>query len=338
MSLHDDLKLVSGIVVDNFGDWRNARIGALPVALPGPNEILIKCEAAALNFQDILMIEGRYQFKPKTPFFPGSDVAGTVAAVGADVSEFSVGQKVAGLVQSGGFAQYSVGLQHRCFALPEDIEFTKAAGCTSIFATVIVALKIRGRLQPGEVAMISGAAGGVGIAAVQYARQLGAEVIALVSSEAKEQAVKKAGANLVIRTDEMENPKDDLRRMMASKGVSHVDVVLDSVGGDIFDGAIRCLGTGGRLVVVGFASGRIADVKANYVLLKGISVVGSALKIGLDEDNATVKAAMCGVYKDAAAGRLDPFISAIFPFHKFHEAAKTIADRKVIGKIVLVPQ
>lgn len=337
MSLSEQLKQVRGVVVDRFGDWRDARMGMLPVAMPGPKEILIKCEAAALNFQDLLMIAGTYQFKPRTPFFPGSDVAGTVAAVGADVAGFSVGQKVAGLVQSGGFSQYSTGQEHRCFPLPDDIEFTKAAACSSVFATVIVALKLRGQLQAGQRAMITGAAGGVGIAAVQYARQLGAEVVALVSSDAKERAVRRVGADVVIRTDQLENLKDDLRAVLAGKGISQVDVVLDSVSGDVFDGAIRCLGTGGRLVVVGFASGRIAEVKTNYLLLKGISVVGSALKLGLDGDNAIVKEAMDGVYRDVAAGRLDPSISAIFPFSQFHEAAGKIADRKAVGKIVLVP-
>ncbi len=338
MSLHDDLRQVSGVVVERFGDWRNAKMGTLSVAMPGPGEILIKCEAAALNFQDLLMIEGKYQFKPATPFFPGSDVAGTVAAVGPDVSAFSVGQKVAGLVQSGGFAQYAIGRQDRCFPLPDDINFLKAAASTSIFATVIVALSIRGRLQAGEKAMISGAAGGVGIAAVQYARQLGADVIALVSSQAKEEAVKKAGANHVIRVDRMDNPKEDLKTVLASKGVPQVDVVLDSVSGDIFDGAIRCLGAGGRIIVVGFASGRIAEAKTNYILLKGISVVGSALKIGLEEANATVKEKMNQVYRDVASGKLDPFISATFPFRDFHQAAAQIAGRNAIGKIVLVPQ
>lgn len=337
MSLSEQLKQVRGVVVDRFGDWRDARMGVLPVAMPGPKEILIKCAAAALNFQDLLMIAGTYQFKPRTPFFPGSDVAGTVAAVGADVTGFSVGQKVAGLVQSGGFAQFSIGQEHRCFPLPDDIEFTKAAACSSVFATVIVALKLRGQLQAGQRAMITGAAGGVGIAAVQYARQLGAEVVALVSSDAKERAVRRVGADVVIRTDQLKNLKDDLRAVLAGKDISHVDVVLDSVSGDVFDGAIRCLGTGGRLVVVGFASGRIAEVKTNYLLLKGISVVGSALKLGLDEDNAIVKEAMDGVYRDVAAGRLDPSISAVFPFSEFHEAAEKIADRKAVGKIVLVP-
>ncbi len=338
MSLHDDLKQVKGVVVDQFGDWRKARMGPLPVALPGPKEVLIKCEAAALNFQDLLMIAGKYQIKPRTPFFPGSDVAGTIAAVGTGVTEFSVGQKVAGLVQSGGFSSYSICQEHRCFMLPDDVEFAKAAACSSIFATVIVALKLRGRLQAGERAMITGAAGGVGIAAVQYAHQLGADVIALVSSDIKEQAVRKAGADTVIRIDRLKNPRDDLKTVLADAGIPEVDVVLDSVSGDLFDGAIRCLASGGRLVVVGFASGRIAEVKTNYLLLKGISVVGSALKLGLDDDNATLKKAMDVVYRDVAAGRLDPFISAAFPFSRFQEAAEMIADRKAVGKIVLVPE
>ena len=327
----------TGIVVEKFGDWRNATIGTLPLRPLGSGEVMIKCEAAALNFQDLLMIEGKYQYKPTLPFCPGGDVAGRIVAIGPGVETFAVGQRVAALLQAGAFADYSIARVGRCFPIPDDIDYAKAAAATSIFATVVVALTMRGQLKAGERILITGAAGGVGIAAVQYARRAGAEVFALVSSEAKQQLARQAGAHHIVRLDRMNDPKEDLRVALAGLGIDGVDVVLDMVSGDVFDGAIRCLRPGGRLVVVGFASGRIAEAKTNYILLKGISVVGSALKLGLEQDGPLVMKLMGNIYKDVAAGTLDPFITATFPLDEFHRAAGLIAERSAAGKIVLVP-
>jgi NADPH:quinone reductase len=330
-------RLATGIVVDKFGDWRDAKMGTLPLPPLGAGEVMIKCEASALNFQDLLMIEGKYQYKPHLPFCPGSDVAGTIVAIGPGVASFAVGQRVAALVQTGAFADYSIARVGRCFPIPDDIDYAKAAAASSIFATVVVALTMRAQLKAGERILITGAAGGVGIAAVQYARRAGAEVTALVSSEAKEQLARQAGADRVVRLDRMTDPKQDLRATLAGLGIDGVDVVLDTVSGDVFDGAIRCLRPGGRLVVVGFASGRIAEAKTNYLLLKGISVVGSALNSGLQQDGPLIMKLMGQVYQDVAAGALDPFITAVFPLDEFHRAAALIAERSAAGKIVLVP-
>jgi NADPH2:quinone reductase len=330
-------KQAAGIVVEKFDDWRYVKFGTLPLRPLREGEILLRCEAAALNFQDLLMIEGKYQFKPSLPFIAGSDIAGRIAAVGPRVEEFAINQPVAALAQSGAFADYAIVRASRCFPLPEEIDRAKAAAATSIFATVVVALRIRGQLKPGERVLVTGAAGGVGVAAVQFARQIGAEVIALVSSEAKEQLVKNAGAHHVLRLDRMDDAKQDLRPGLEKLGVRGVDMVVDMVSGDVFDGAIRCLQPNGRLVVVGFASGQIAEVKTNYILLKGISVVGSALRFGLEQDGPEIKYAMSQIYEDIVRGRLDPFITATFPMIEFRRAAAMIADRSAVGKIVLIP-
>jgi NADPH2:quinone reductase len=326
----------TGVVVEDFGDWRNAKLGTLPLRALGNGEVLLKCEGAALNFQDLLMIEGRYQYKPSVPFIPGSDVAGTIVACGPNVTTFSTGQRVAALVQSGAFADYAIARLGRMFPLPDGIDMAKAAAATSTFATVVVALTIRGQLKAGERILITGAAGGVGIAAVQYAGQTGAEVIALVSSENKQRLVERAGTLHVLRLDRMTNPKEDLRAALSGLNIDGVDVVIDMVGGDVFDGAIRCLRSGGRMVVVGFASGRIAEVKTNYVLLKSISVIGSALKMGLEEHGPLMAKLMDRVYADIATGRLDPYITGRYLFREFQQAAKQIADRSAAGKIVLM--
>ena len=331
-------KQVTGVVVERFGDWRDAKIGTLPLRPLSPGEVLIKCEAAALNFQDLLMIEGKYQLRPATPFFSGSDIAGRIIALGPGVEEFSVGQKTAAFVQIGGFAEYAIAPLGRCFPIPDDIDFARAAASTSIFATVVVALTIRGQLRAGERILVTGAAGGVGIAAIQYARQIGAEVVALVSSEAKQQIARHAGAHHIVRLDQLGNPIEDLRVALAGSAIDGLDIVIDMVGGDVFDGAIRCLRPGGRIVVVGFASGRISEVKTNYILLKGISVIGSALKMGVEHHGPALKELMAKVYKDVAIGKLDPIITATYAFHEFHRAAAQIANRSAAGKIVLVPR
>jgi NADPH:quinone reductase len=327
----------TGLVINHFGDWHDAKIGTLPLAQPGPGELVIACEAAALNFQDLLMIEGKYQHKPSLPFIAGRDVAGRVVAMGPGVNRFSMGQRVAAMVPFGAFADFTIAQVGACFPIPDNLDFAKAAASTSVFLTVVVALSIRGNLRAGERILITGAAGGVGIASIQYARQIGAEVVALVSSEAKQHAVVRAGAQHVVRLDQLANPKEDLRKALAGIGVDGVDIVIDMVSGDVFDGAIRCLRPGGRLVIVGFASGRIAEAKTNYLLLKGISVVGSALTIGLEKDEPAVRQAMERVYKDVADGKLDPFITETIPLHEFPRAAAAIADRRAIGKIVLLP-
>jgi NADPH2:quinone reductase len=326
----------TGVVVEQFGSWRQAKIGTLPLRALGEQEVLIGCEAAALNFQDLLMIEGKYQYKPNVPFIPGSDAAGRVIARGSGVTSLTIGQKVAALARSGAFADYVVAQADRTFPVPDHLDAAKAAASTSIFATVVVALTMRGQLKAGERVLVTGAAGGVGIASIQYARRDGAEVVALVSSEAKEKLARQAGAHHVLRLDRMADCKKEMRDALAGPGLDGVDVVIDMVSGDVFDGAIRCLRPGGRLVVVGFASGRIAEAKTNYLLLKGISVVGSALMMGLDQQGPLLMQHMDQVYRDVAAGKLDPFITGTFPVEQFHQAAAAIADRTAAGKIVLI--
>jgi NADPH:quinone reductase len=334
-SAHSDR--ATGLVVTQFGDWQRARISTMPLARPGPREILVECQAAALNFQDLLMIEGRYQLKPPLPFIAGRDLAGRAIAVGPEVAHVATGQHVAALVPWGAFADRAIAPADACFALPPELDFAKAAASTSIFATAVFALSLRAQLRAGERILIGGAAGGVGLATIQIARQIGAEVIALVSSTAKQQAAMRAGAHHVVRLDQLRTPRDELRDAVAAVAPAGLDVVIDMVGGDVFDGAIRCLKPGGRLVVVGFASGRIAEAKTNYILIKGLSVIGSALTLGLHQYDPEMREAMRQVYQDVAAGRLDPFIGATYPLEEFGQAAAAIAERRAVGKIVLLP-
>ena len=338
MSIDDRLKHVRGIVVERLGDWRDAKLGTLKLSGPGPDQVLIECEAAALNFHDLLLIEGNYQVTPETPFFPGGDIVGRVVGLGPSVDKLVIGQRVAAIVFRGAFAELAVASVDRCFPVPDDMDPVKAASCGTVFATAAAALTMRGDLRAGERLLITGASGGLGVAAIQYAGTIGAEIVALVSSEEKERVARLAGAHHILRLDRMTSPRDDMRDALVGAGLDGVEVVLDVVGGDVFDGAIRCLTRGGRLLVVGFASGRIPEVKTNYLLLKDIAVIGSALENGFRRDAPMLSDIMDRIYTAVARGELDPFVSHTFPFEQFHQAAERIANRTVTGKIVLVPR
>lgn len=337
MSIEDRLKQVRGVVVERLGDWHDAKVGTLPVSPPGPEQILIECEAAGLNFHDLLVIEGNYQVKPKTPFFPGGEIVGRVAAVGSSVTEFAVGQRVASSAFLGAFAELTPAPANRTYLLPENIDPIKAAGSLTSFASVVVALTIRGDVRAGERVLITGAAGGVGVAAIQYSRMIGCEAVALVSSAEKERIARSAGAQHVLRLDRMPNPKSDMAEALREVGLSGVDVVLDVVGGDVFDATVRCLLPGGRFLVVGFASGRIPEVKTSYLLVKGIAIVGSALEYGYRNEGPRLREIMDRIFKSVAHGELDPFVCETFPLEQFHLAAERITNRTAIGKIVLLP-
>jgi NADPH2:quinone reductase len=257
--------------------------------------------------------------------------------LGSSVDGFAIGQRVAASVFRGAFAELALASASRCYPVPDDIDPVKAASCGTVFATAAVALTMRGDLQAGERLLITGASGGVGIAAIQYAGTIDAEIVALVSSEAKERIARRAGAHHVLRLDHMTNPRDDMRDALNGAGLDGVDIVLDVIGGDVFDGAIRCLSPGGRMLVVGFASGRIPEIKSNYLLLKDISVIGSALESGFQRNGPMLYDIMVRIYEAVARGELDPFVSETFPFEQFHQAAERIANRTATGKIVLLP-
>ncbi|OKO83103.1 hypothetical protein AC630_12210 [Bradyrhizobium sp. AS23.2] len=312
-------------------------IGRLPFPAAGARDVLVVPEAAALNFPDLLIVQGRYQHKPPLPFFVGRDIVGRIHSVGAEVTEFEPGQRVAAQPIFGGFAEVAVVPVSQCFAIPEDLDAKRAASLGTAFATVVAALGIRGEAKANEIVLITGAAGGVGAAGVQYARHLGATVVALVSSAAKEESAKRYGADVVVRSDRLDNVAVQLRDTLRGAGVDGVDVVMDVVGGDTFDGAIRCLRPGGRLVVVGFASGAISSVEANYLLLKDIAVVGSSIQRFLTQRDERLVRVMQEIYVGAASGKFRLDIDSVFPFSSFAEAADRLATREAIGKVVLVP-
>lgn len=331
------MRTIRGILVEQFGSWRDLGLGALPVPQVGPRDILIAPEAASLNFPDLLVAEGMYQRRPPLPFFIGRDMVGRVLDHGAEVTGFKKGDRVAAQPYFGAFAEAAVSPATNCFKVPDDLDPLQAATLGTAFVTSIAAITLRGDVRPGERVLVTGAAGGVGSAAVQYARFVGATVVGLVSNEAKEGAARRAGADVVIRTDKLGDIRTGLKEALLANGLDGIDVVIDVAGGDYFDAAIRTLRREGRLVVVGFASGKIPSVAANYLLLKEISVVGSSIQSYLEKGDERLIGLMSEIYRMASHGRFKMEIDSVFPATRFVEAAERISQRNVVGKVVLSP-
>ncbi|WP_028626825.1 NADPH:quinone oxidoreductase family protein [Metapseudomonas resinovorans] len=303
------------------------------VASPEPkkNEILIDVHAAAVNFPDTLIIEGKYQFKPPFPFSPGGEAAGVVAAVGEKVSHLKPGDRVMALTGWGSFAEQVAVPSYNVMPIPKGIDFNSAAAFGMTYGTSMHALKQRANLQPGETLLVLGASGGVGLAAVEIGKAMGARVIAAASSVEKLEVAKAAGADALINYSE-ENLKDRVKELTGGQGA---DVIYDPVGGDLFDAAVRSINWNGRLLVVGFASGRIPELPVNLALLKGASVVGvfwGSFAQRQPQDNLANFQQLFAWY---AEGKLKPLVSQTFPLERASDAINALATRQAVGKVVV---
>jgi NADPH2:quinone reductase len=290
--------------------------------------VVIDVHAAGVSFPEVLQTRGEYQLKPPLPFVPGSEVAGVVRSApdGARVKE---GDRVAAFCALGGFAETAVAPEFFTFALEPELDFAQGASLILNYHTAYFALALRGRVKPGETVLVHGAAGGVGTAALQVARGLGARTIAVVSSEAKQRVAERAGADAVVRADGQW--KDEAKEISAGG----VDVVIDPVGGDRFTDSLRALREGGRLVVVGFTGGSIPEVKVNRLLLGNTEVVGAgwgAYAMGKPEVNREIGAA---VSRMVAEGVVRPIVGERYPLQRAGEALKAIDERRATGKVVL---
>jgi NADPH2:quinone reductase len=291
--------------------------------------VVVDVRAAGVSFPEVLQTRGLYQFKPDLPFVPGAEVAGVVAAVSESADGVSVGDRVAAFTFLGGLAERAVAPLHMTFALPEALDFAQGAGLILNYHTVYFAMKLRAGLEAGERVLVHGAAGGVGTAALQVAKGLGATTIAVVSSDEKEAIAREAGADEVVRSD---GPWKD--QVLESGGA---DVVLDPVGGDRFLDSLRTLNRDGRLVVVGFTGGAIPEVKVNRLLLKNTTLVGAGwgeYVMAKPEVNAQIGAAIDELI---TGGFVKPIVGARFPLDQGAEAMKLIDERKATGKVVLEP-
>jgi NADPH2:quinone reductase len=314
-----------------FGPAQNLVVEQVADVHPKRNEVVIQVHSTSVNFPDTLIIAGKYQFKPPFPFSPGAEAAGLVHAVGEGVTALRPGDRVMALTGWGGLAEQVAVPAYNVIPIPPAMPFDDAAAFTTTFGTTMHALRQRAALQSGETLLVLGAAGGVGLAAVAIGKAMGARVIAAASNTAKLDAAKAAGADELIDYSSG-NLKEQVLKLTDGQGA---DVIYDPVGGDAFDAAMRCIAWGGRLLVIGFASGRIPQLPANLALLKGAAVIGvfwGAFAQRQPHDNAANFRQLFSWYEE---GRLRPHISARYSLEDAPKAIQALAERQVIGKLVV---
>jgi NADPH2:quinone reductase len=298
---------------------------------PGPGQVVVAIRAAGLNFPDTLMVAGRYQLKPPFPFSPGMEAAGEVYQVGPDVTAWKPGDRVVIRMRFGAFQEMMLVEAEALVALPDAFSYVEGACFHVAAATATHGVMQRGRLAPGETLLVHGAGGGVGLAAVEVGKLLGAQVVAVAGGDDKLAAARSRGADHLI-----DHRREDFRsRVMEITGGRGADVVFDPVGGDTFDASLRCTAWGGRLLVVGFAGGRIQTIPGNQPLLKGIDIVGVQALTHLLRDPAGGQAYTRWMYHHAAEGHLRPHISATLPLECYEEALALLSSRQAVGRIAL---
>ena len=311
----------------------------LPDPKPGAGEVLIAVKSCGVNYPDSLIIEDRYQFKPQRPFAPGGEVAGVVEAVGTGVTACKPGDRVIGSLIWGGMAEKVVLTAARCTPMPANMPFEEASALVLTYGTSIHALKDRAKLKPGETMLVLGAAGGVGLSAVELGKAFGARVIAAASSEAKVDLARKHGADAGVVYPAGPFDKDGAKALAdlfkGACGEGGADVIYDPVGGDYSEAALRAIAWEGRFLVVGFAAGSIPRLPLNLTLLKGCQVVGVFWGDFTRREPQHFAEAMARLGGWYAAGRLKPHISARFPLERAADALALMAARKVTGKVVL---
>ena len=324
---------MKAIVCTHFGTPEELEFVDIPEPQPGPGEVVVRIKAAALNFFDLLIIAGKYQNKPPFPFSPASEFAGVVENVGTGVTVFKPGDRVMGSTGWGAAREAIATAGDRLVKLPDDLDFERASGLTVTYATTLYGLRERGELKAGETLVVLGASGGVGLAAIELGKIIGARVIACASSDEKLAFARSHGADETVNyaTD---NLRDALKRLGGARGI---DVVYDPVGGDYAEPALRSLGWEGRYLVIGFAAGEIPKIPLNLVLLKSCDIRGVLWGGWTLRDPQGQCALMQEIVRWCAEGKLSAHVHAVYPLADTANALKAIADRKVMGKIVLQP-
>ncbi len=297
---------------------------------PGKGQVKIKVKAAGLNFPDTLIIEGKYQIKPELPFSPGGEMAGEVIAVGEGVKRYQPGQRVMGLTGYGAFAEEILAPESNLIPVPDGMDDHTAAAFSMVYGTSYHALKQRANIQPGETLLVLGASGGVGLAAVELGKAMGATVIAAASSAEKLAVAKEAGADDLINYVE-----EDLKDALKQRYPKGVDVIYDPVGDKFTEAALRNMAWNGRLLIVGFAAGDIPKIPANLALLKGCSIVGVFWgAFTQQEPQANIQNIM-ELFQLFGQGKIKPRISQVFPFEEYEQALAALTSRTAKGKVVL---
>jgi NADPH2:quinone reductase len=305
----------------------------VPDPVPGAGEIVVDMKAAGVNFPDVLIIQNKYQFKAEPPFSPGAEFAGIVSAVGPGVSHLKVGDHIIGSTTYGAFCEKVKMSAARAIPIPRTLPFDTAAGFILTYGTSYHALKDRGALKAGETLLVLGAAGGVGLAAVEIGKAFGATVIAAASTAEKLQVCRDHGADHLINY-ETEDLRERLKEMTGGKGP---DVIYDPVGGKFADPAFRSIGWRGRFLVVGFANGEIPKLPLNLMLLKGASVVGVFWGQFCSKEPQAYRQDVQEMFELVQQGKLRPHISARYPLEQGAQAINDMMNRKVMGKVIITP-
>lgn len=324
-------------IVSEFGPISSHQVLDVPDPQPNADEVQVTIEAVAVNFVDSLVVTGKYQFLPPCPFTPGKLPAGIVTAVGEAVTDLKIGDRVLTLAEQGGYAQKVVAAATQCFVLPASMSFADAASMALVYDTSWFGLRDRARLQKGETVLVLGASGGVGLASIQLAKAMGAHVLAGVSRPERAAAVTAVGADGIIDLS-APNLRDSLREQVHGKTAGRgVDVIMDPVGGDIFDAALRALAWRGRLVVIGFASGRIPEVKVNYLLVKNIEVTGLQVSDYRKRTPDLMQQCIHEIFELYTEGRLQSPSYQVVPLDSFASSLEEVVARRAQGRIVLAP-
>ncbi|MCH2264315.1 MAG: NADPH:quinone oxidoreductase family protein [SAR86 cluster bacterium] len=327
---------MKAFVCKEFGPVESHVIEDIPEPEAGDGQVVVDIKATGISFPDVLIVQGLYQFKPPFPFSPGSEIAGIVSSVGNGVTKFKEGDRVMGNIGSGGLVEKGAFFETQLMSLPESMDFKIAAGFSLNYGTTIHGLKQRAELKPNESILILGAGGGLGITAIHVAKAMGAKVIAAVSSEDKLELCKKEGADegiLYLREMDRDAQKKFSSEIKEISG-GGVEVIYDIVGGDYSEPALRAIKRHGRYLVVGFTAG-IPKMPLNLTLLKECQIIGVfwGQFAGLDREVNAEN--FKELFQMHAEGKIKPFISETFPLERAGEAIKTLADRKVLGKIVV---
>ncbi len=323
--------------VEGWGEPETMVLRDVAIPEPAPGEVLVRNRAVSLNFFDVLQIQGKYQVKPDFPFTPGAELAGEVEATGRDITTCRVGDRVIGAPMLGALGEYSICAEHRVFPMAREMSWAEGAALPIVYQTSFFGLRERGQLRPGEWLLVHAGASGVGMSAIQIGRAWGARVIATGSSQEKLAFARAQGAEIALDyTDPgwVEEVKQ-ITGMVGRGAGGGVDVIYDPVGGDVFDQSTKCIAAGGRLLVVGFASGRIPSIAANRILLKNMAVVGVLWGNHVMANPGYARdthAELCRMYE---AGQIRPVIARTFRLDEAIAGMRAFSERRVMGKIIL---
>lgn len=306
----------------------------LPSLHPGPGQVVVDNRVAAINFPDLLVMEGKYQVRPPLPFSPGKEGAGVVREVGEGVTALKPGDRVMVQVEYGAYAQEVLAEEENCYPVPDGVSFEEAAAIGIAYQTAYFGLVARAHVKAGDRVLVAGASGSVGLAAMQLAKAWDCQVIAGLTTMSKEPLARENGADHVIDISG-DDVRDTIREQVKAITGTGVDVVLDMVGGAVFDGAIRALDFGGSIVVVGFTSGEIPTLKVNYTLLKNIAVTGVNWAEYRDRDPDWVRRVQAELFDMVAAGKLRVPVQAVYPMDDIVAACNVLRNREVRGKVVI---